>query len=201
MPWAGLRTTWQELEDPSAEAEAATPPARVTRLRRNIVRRDLLETLVAVPLAPFFGWFSWLAATKQQWLAMAFSVFLTGAMVYIPWRLWSERRKMPKPDPQRPVREYLRAEHAGMRAQAELLEAVWWWYLGPLGVGVVGLYVSIRGLVWQSAAYSAVVLVVYWAIGKGNSIAAKKQYRVAMQEIDEQLAQLGKGESPENGDS
>ncbi len=192
MHWIEFRKTWQGTTDPETEA-AAAPPERVAWLRRRIAWRDFLETAVALLLAPFFAWFGWLSWTREQWPAFGFSALLVAAVIYIPWRLWRERRKLPKADPRRPVKDYLRAERDAMRAQAELLESVWWWYLSPLAVGVIGLYVSIRGLVWQSLAYAAVVLAMYLAIGTANRVAARAQFRTAVGEIDEQLAQLENG--------
>lgn len=197
MSWAALRDSWQTRADPDAEAAAAMPPARVSMLRRKIFRRDLLESLVALLIAPLFLAFAVMAWLHGKWWVFGFSAFLVAAVVYVPWRLWRERRKLPKSDPSRPVREYLLAEREAMRVQAELLEGIWWWYLGPLAIGVVGLYVSMRGFVWQSAAYAAVVLVFYFAIGKANQVAARSQYRVAMEEIDEQVSQLAIGQSSE----
>lgn len=77
-----------------------------------------------------------------------------------------------------------------MEAQAKLLESIWWWYLGPLGIGVIGLYTAIRGLVWESLAYAVVVSLFYIAIGHSNSLAARRQFRKAMAQINEQLDQL-----------
>ncbi|MDA8019340.1 MAG: hypothetical protein MPN21_18010 [Thermoanaerobaculia bacterium] len=194
VQWSDLRASWQSAHDPEAEAVAASPPARVQMLRRKIVFRDLLETVVAILIAPAFVWVSWLAWKKQEWWIFGFGAFLTATVIYVPWRLWRERRKLPKSDPERPVMEYLRKEREGMRAQAELLESIWSWYLGPIGVGVIGLFVSIRGFVWLSLVYSVTVALFYFAIGKANLVAARRQYRVAMKELDEQLAQLEDGQ-------
>ncbi|MEM8963448.1 MAG: hypothetical protein AAGD38_18340 [Acidobacteriota bacterium] len=188
-----LRATWQGVEDPEAD-NIEFPPPRARRMHRKIFRRDLLETGIAVLLMPFFGWFGWLALTKQRWVIFAFSVFLVAALVYIPWRLWRERRKLPRPDPNRSVKAYLREERDAMRAQAELLESIWGWYLGPLGVGVIGLYVAVRGLVWQSLAYAAAVAFMYILIGWSNRAAAKKHYRATVASLDAQLAELENGQ-------
>ena len=190
MQWNEHRKQWQQSSDGSAEKIAAKPPALVTRLRRQILRRDLLESAIAFLMLPFFVLFSWKAVAHQKWILLAFLLFLIGAIVYVPWRLWQERRKLPKADPQTSIRDYLEAERAAMLAQAKLLEGIWWWYLGPLGVGVVGVYVSIRGLVWQSLAYAVAVLVVYLMIGKGNAVAARSQFRVAVSQIEDDIAQL-----------
>lgn len=194
MNWNTLRQRWQHAE---AGAQATVDPrliddvrARERRLRAAVQRRDLLESGVALVLAPIFGYMSLRAGLGEKWWSMFFSAWLTAWTLYVPWRFWRVRRRMPDARTDLPVVDYLRRQRDAMLAQARLLEQVWIWYLAPCGIGVVGLNFAANGPTAGNFAYAAIVAAFLAWLGRLNRRAARTQFRDFVAEIDRQLATL-----------
>jgi len=189
MDWNEMRAQWQRHAAPGDEPRLERP-RETARIWRRVRWRDLLETGVAALLVPFFAGIAYWLASSGMRLAAAFALMLVLVLIYIPWRLWRSRRLIPEPDPEQPVRDFLRAERAAMIAQADMLRSVARWYYGPIAVGVIGFYTSIHGAALSSLIYAAVVLALCAAIEAGNRIAARKGFEPAIEQIDQQIRQL-----------
>ncbi|WP_376690167.1 hypothetical protein [Wenzhouxiangella sp. EGI_FJ10409] len=189
MDWDRIRSDWQ-----SRPAEAADrtllPPARFSRLWRRVRRRDWVETAVAVLLALFFGATAGVLLLAAMPVPAGFAVWLTLVCIYIPLKLARVRRLIPEADPEQPVIEFLRVERRALLAQRAMLASVWRWYWGPIAVGVIGFYVSIRGWHWQSAAYVAVVVLVSLIIEYANRAAVRTHIQPALDELEQQIARM-----------
>lgn len=190
MDWNRIRNQWQESE------AAATPPAladvqeRDRKLRRAVRRRDLLETLVALPMIPLFGWVAAKMLAQGASLAGAFALLLTLWCAYVPVHLWRARRRMPPPDPALAPVEYLARERDAMHAQARMLGSVWLWYLAPCMLGVTGLVFSLRGVDAKSLTYAAVVVALGVLIGWANHVAARRHFGTLADDIQKQIEWL-----------
>ncbi len=144
MDWDRIRSDWQSRPAEGVD-RSLQRPAGLGRLWRRVHWRDWVETTVAVLMALFFG-------TTACWLLLAampvpagFALWLTLVCIYIPLKLSRMRRLIPEADPEQPVIEFLRAERRALLGQRTMLASVWRWYWGPIAVGVIGFYVSIRG--------------------------------------------------------
>lgn len=189
MDWDRIRSDWQSR--PAENVDRALPPtARFGRLWRRIRWRDWVETTVAVLMALCFGTTACLLFLAGMPVSAAFAIWLTLVCIYIPLKLSRARRLIPQADPEQQVIEFLRAERRALRGQRAMLASVWRWYWGPIAVGVIGFYVSIRGWHWHSAAYAAVVLVVSLIIEYGNRAAVRKHIEPALQELNEQIRRM-----------
>lgn len=191
MDWNALRSKWQKRED-AAGSGRLERPGGAARLWHRVRSRDLLETAVAIPLVPFFAVCAYWMAREGMWITAFFALFLVAVIVYIPRRLWRARRLIPRPDPNRPVREFLAAERAALAAQAEMLGSVARWYYGPIAVGVLGFYVSIKGFALSSLLYTLFVIALCVAIEAANRCAVRTRFLPAIEMIDEQIDQLEK---------
>jgi len=191
MDWNELRNRWRASEPPSPMAAMlARIGSRSDRLRGAVLRRDFIETAVAVVMFPAFAWITWKLATHSAWLPFAFSAFLLAWIAYVPLRLRAARRALPVMRADLPTRDYLAAERDAMRVQAEMLEAVWRWYLAPCAIGVSGFMLSARGFTLKSVAYCAVVTGFCVLLGYANRAAARMQFRALADDIDTQLRSL-----------
>lgn len=189
MEWEEVRDRWQQT--PSAADMPPLPQADDTRRLWAVVRRrDWLETLVAIALIPMFGFAAFRMMTAGEYLAAFFAAFITGAVIYVPLRLWHARRKIPRPDPQQPVREFLLRERDALIHQASMLRSVSRWYSGPLGLGAVGFYTSISGFGWDAAGYALVVLLMCIGIEFMNRRAASRKFSPAIAAVNEQIKAL-----------
>jgi hypothetical protein len=191
MDWNQVRDRWHATggEQP-IEAFLAHVDARSGRLRATVLRRDVLETVVAAALLPFFAWLAWRTATQGQWLQFAFSALLVAWIAYVPLRLRAARRALPAMRADMPTRDYLAAERDAMRAQARMLEDAWRWYLAPCAVGVIGLAFATRGFTVRTLVYSAVVLAFCWLLARANRVAARTRFGALADDIDAQIRSL-----------
>ena len=157
---------------------------------RRVRRRDLLETIVAVPLAVFFLVAGYFLLRHGMWLSGAAALWLTASCIYIPWQLRKARRMLPALKPDSPTLEYLRRERDALHAQFDLLNGILRWYLGPLGVGVLLFYAGIKGLSSDTAWYSAAVIGLYGLIYLGNRATARKRIQPLIDEVEQHISQL-----------
>lgn len=197
MDWQSIRQQWQRDEAPSAlEAAMVAVRQRERELHARVRRRDLLETVVALLVVPFFGVLAVRYGLKAQWWTCGFAVLITAWAVCVPIRLWQARKRQPKPDPAQPLVDYLRAEREALLEQARMLEAVWLWYLAPCAIGVVGLTLSAGPVTLGKGIYLAIVLAVSVFIGWVNHYAARTEFRAKALEIEAQLKQLSTEDAP-----
>ncbi len=194
MHWEEFQRQWQQQATPTAAnagAMADAIHADSRRLRRRVWLRDGIETGIALLMVPVFGWAAIHAGQKSAWWTVAFSILLTGWLLFLPWWLWRARRQLPVPQPERPLVDFLVQERDAVLAQARLLETVWRWCLGPVAVGVVGFYVSVTGPTRGALIYAGVVLAVYAGIDWLNRVTARRRFRARAARIDSLLSELG----------
>jgi hypothetical protein len=194
MDWNAIRQHWQHATSP---APATVDPQlledvrqREQRLRAAVKRRDRLESIIALVLAPVFGYATFRAGVAQKWWPMLFSAWLTAWTLYVPWHFWRVRRRMPAARTDVALVDYLRQQRDAMLAQARMLEAVWLWYLAPCAIGVIGLNFAAQGATVGNFIYAAIVLAFFAWLARLNRRAAQSQFRDLAASIDRQLAHL-----------
>lgn len=189
MDWNRARLQWQ-TRPAASESDILAEPPKPGRLWSIIRRRDGIETACAVFGAVLFGGFSVLLLLGGMALAAGFGFWLAAVCVYIPLRLRRARRLIPEPDPSQPVIEFLRAERQALLAQRELLGSVWRWYWGPIAVGVIGFFVSIKGWGWMSLAYVCAVIAMSVVIEFLNRRAIRHSITPLVELIERQIHEL-----------
>ncbi len=194
MDWNQIRRQWQQdgaSGAPDSDDELiASVRQRDAKLRKLVLRRDWLETAVAIVVAPIFAYAAWRAGWREAWWPMAFSAWLALWAIFVPWNFWRVRRRMTQPRSELPLIDYLRQAGDAMRDQARMLEQIWFWYLAPCAVGVIGLVVSGQGLTTGSLSYAVFVLVFCLLLGWLNRRAARTHFRDLAAQIDHQLTRL-----------
>ena len=191
MDWNRLRETWQRDANASPEVDVLVAvQTRDTDLRAKLRRRDRMETVVAALVAPFFAYGAWRAGLRGDWVQAFFAGFLVLWAAYVPLHLWRNRRRLPKPHPDRSLLDFLREEHLAMVAQAQQLERIWVWYLAPCAFGVVGLNFAARGPTTGTWIYTAIVLAFCAFLARLNHHAARTQFRDHAAQIAQQISRL-----------
>lgn len=193
MSWDELQAQWQRTAPASgapAIALAQDVRERARRLRRTIVRRDWLETVVAVVLLPLAGLWAWQAWADHDVWRLGFAVLLGAWLVYVPWRLWRARRTLPRPSPGQPLLEYLSQQRAALLTQARMLETVWRWYLLPPVVALSGMELARHGFTWPALVLVGIFVFGALGIHAMNQRAARTVFRAQAAEIDAQLQSL-----------
>lgn len=191
MDWNQIRQQWRSgSSDAPPDDVLVALQRRDLELRRQVKRRDWLETAVALVVAPAFAVAAWRAGARGAWAVMSFSTLLALWAAYVPAHLWRARRRLPKAHHDRPSIEYLAEDRLALLAQARMLERIWIWYLAPCAFGVIGLNVSVFGITSGSMIYTAVVLAFCAVIARVNRHAARAQYRDLAAQIDRQISRL-----------
>ena len=184
-----LRETWRReaLSPPGRKPadELAAVTERAAELDRAVRRRDRIETAVALALLPIFGWVAW--ATPHPVSAVGAAIVAL-ACVVIPVRLRMARRH--RPDPGLPLAQSLRAELDRIRAQERLLGSVAWWYLAPLGAGVILFMAGAPVAPLFKVGYAAVVVAFFGWLLRLNLQAVRRDLRPVARELESWLADL-----------
>lgn len=158
--------------------ELAAVKTRARELEVLVRRRDRIETAVSLLLLPIFGFF---AVRPGDLLVRVGSAIVALSCVVIPFVLRSARRR--STDLAQPVAGFLRVELDLVLRQRRLLLSVPFWYLGPLGVGVILFFAGASPSPWITAAYAAGVVVFFVALYRLNR-------RAVASELDPRASEL-----------
>lgn len=198
MKWESIQTDWQSAGTTVAQTAlkqmVQSVKARDRGLHQTVRRRDLIETVVALPMVPIFGFAAWSAVGKGLWLSAFAALLLVACCLYIPWRLRQARKLQPDPQTSTDMLAYLQAERAAARAQYDLLKGILGWYLGPIGVGVILFYFGANGWSMATLYYTLFVLGIYLIIYLLNQMAATGKIAPQIKQIDTQIRELKQGE-------
>jgi hypothetical protein len=95
-----------------------------------------------------------------------------------------------RPDPGLPLAQSLRAELDRIRAQERLLGSVAWWYLAPLGAGVILFMAGAPVAPLFKVGYAAVVVLFFGWLLRLNLEAVRRDLRPVARELESWLAGL-----------
>lgn len=190
MDFDQLSEAWrrQALSSAESPAEALALVQRRARELRQVVRmRDRIETGVALVMLPLFGG---LAVVARHDLSRAGAVIIAVACALIPLRLRVARKDAV--DPGQPLVSQLRLELLQVEAQDRLLSTVFWWYLAPLGIGVI-LFVGGAVSPFLAVLYGLVVVTFYGWLLHLNRRAVRTELHPRATELRTWISNLEQG--------
>jgi hypothetical protein len=134
-----LKKLWQQqsLREPalSPTQVMSAMQSKTTQLRRTLWARDIGELAACVVVIIIFGIFYFtLSHTPASRLG---DLIVIGSSIFIAGKLIHARRSNPPAPPGATTVESLRADLNAVRVQSRLLGSVLWWYLLPVGIGVL----------------------------------------------------------------
>ena len=190
------RDVWQEQE-PSDDFDDLEEVLNDMKERseeydRTIFWRDVREIGAAVLVAGFFGW---TAVSAETLLTRIGALIVVAAAGLIVWKLRATRESGEDEMAGRPVAERLKAEIERVEDQIRLLENVLWWYLAPMGAGLVVMVASggIEG--WFEPVYLGGLVVFFGFVWWLNQRAVDRCYRPHRRDLVRTLRRI------ENGDA
>lgn len=134
-----LKKLWQQqplrTPDVSPEKLVAAMQKQTSQFRGILNARDLREWAACAFVVILFGFFYFTICRTPA--SRAGALIVIGSSIFIAWKLAYTRRKTPPAPPGATIIESLQAELKAVRAQSRLLGSVAWWYLFPLGVGIL----------------------------------------------------------------
>jgi hypothetical protein len=198
MEFEQLPSLWQKDAGEGAVPEALLSSVvdRSRQLARDVRRRDLVESGLALVMVPFFGACVFLGAHPVARIGAA---ILTLSCLLIPLRLRAARRCFEPAPREGSLRAFLLAERERVRAQAQLLRSVLWWYLLPLGLGVVLLFGGGTRSFALSLGYAGLVIAFYGWIYRLNQNAVSRELDPRRDQLETLLAALDRDDVPVPG--
>lgn len=189
MDWNTLQQRWRQQPGTGPAPELTELLDSNEQLRRQVLRRDRLETWAAVAVAIAFALIAWHDASASNWLAAGSSLFVALWACWVPLRL--RRSRLPEVPFDLPMRSHLQRQAAALREQARMLETVWLWYELPPTLGVIVYWLAVRGypkaLDWIFFAFTLLIGVsIIWL----NRRVARDKFRTAADRVDEQLRHI-----------
>lgn len=192
-----LKSNWQE-KMLSTDAPENLPEyiamleQKTIKIDKDIKRRDRLEIGIALLLIP--AWIFGLFVSVSLIQTIGFVVAIASC-IYIPYKL--VKAKQISPSKSDSMRAFLENERQKIVKQKQLLESVFWWYLGPLGISIglitLGATANEAGIpqpdVWLTG-YLVAVAVLYAGIYVMNKNAAKKKFTPLLENIDKKLSDM-----------
>jgi hypothetical protein len=169
--------------DPELVASVRT---RAEKLDRTLRRRDRRETVVAVAVSLIF-----LAAFPVSGLVTRIGILVTvAAAIFIVFMLRRARRGEGTLEPDAPVLVVLDQKRARVGAQIRLLRSVVWWYILPIGVGVMLVFGGGVGWGPLTMGYGAAVVVLGWVVHALNQKAVRTELVPRHEELDSLVREL-----------
>ena len=167
-----LSDLWTEPEEDALDIDWNQLHRDGTAFRRVIRRRNLIEMFAAGAVVVFFARAAWLET--DPWMRLCQLALVVGTLV-VSWNLY-RRGDAPEPEPATSTADFVHARRAELVYQAELLESVLGWYIGPLLPGVLGVLV-VTGLsagLMPTLPVALVIVATLWGIWWLNQRAARK---------------------------
>jgi CubicO group peptidase (beta-lactamase class C family) len=134
-----LKKLWQQqpLRDPapSPAQVVSAMQSKTTVLRRCLDARDFRELVACAVIVIIFGVFYFTAYRAP--ISRLGDLIVIGSSIFIAWKIVHARRTNPPAPPGATIVESLRAELNSVRTQSQLLGSILWWYLLPLGIGIL----------------------------------------------------------------
>lgn len=163
-----LKRLWQQqpLREPDITAAQviSAMQKQTTQLRRSLDSRDLRELVACAVVIIIFGIFYF--TVYRTPISRLGDLIVIGSAIFIAVKLVYARRTAPPAPPGATIVESLRAELKSARTQSRLLGSVLWWYLLPLGIGVLvatwGLPANLHAKIPVTLVVIAVNAFVYW---------------------------------------
>ena len=134
-----LKKLWQQQPlrkpDVSPEQLVSAMQTQTSQLRRILDARDVRELVACAFVVIVFGVFYF--TVYRTPISRLGDLIVIGSSIFVAWKLVYTRRKTPPAPPLATLVESLQAELNAVRAQSRLLGSILWWYLLPLGVGIL----------------------------------------------------------------
>lgn len=185
------KSNWQAQDDPF---DGEMPDAgildrvreRSAELDRTIRKRDRWETVAAVIVFLFFS----LMLTDPSWVTRAGALLVMAGTILIAWMLRRARRTGDDVLAGASLAEALRVERGKLDSQIRLLKSVLWWYIAPLGVGIVLVVAGVRGFSWFTVGYVGIFAAFVVFVYRLNQNAVRKELLPRWEELIRQLRQI-----------
>lgn len=184
-----IKKLWQ-LESADAppalpnEQQLAAIKKRTASFGRTIFWRDARESIVAIFLIGYFGWAYFRLASSTSRIGCILLILSCLLICWYP--IWRKRRAA-RIAPDAPMLETLRCELRKVDVQIDLLRSIAWWYLLPLGVGVIIYNLGIAGSLGAWISYAIFVIALFAFIYWQNQRAVRKTLLPLKREIESLL--------------
>ncbi len=191
-----LKDLWQQqpVAAPAVSAPQLVSAMRnkMSDLRRKLLVRDARELVGCAFILVFFGVFF---DKTESFISRLGDLVVMGSAIFIGWKFIHARRTTPPAKPDATTVEALHAELHSVRTQSRLLRSVLWWYLLPIGTG---LMLSVWGDQGSEKdfkiTFTVVIVIIYVFVYWLNQWGRRKQLLPAEAQLEALLHSAETGE-------
>ncbi|MGV3755249.1 MAG: SoxR reducing system RseC family protein [Verrucomicrobiota bacterium] len=176
------------------EQQLAAMKKKMKGFDRAIFWRDGRECLAGIFL---IIWFGRAFFTVSEPIAKTGALIIVLASAFVCWYPIREKRRVAPAAPDASMTEALQCELEKVKVQIRLLRSVLWWYLMPLGVGVLVFVFGLERSLPNNLGFAAFVAVLYVFIYWLNQWSVRKYLVPLKQEIEATLQFDGSMAPPE----
>jgi CubicO group peptidase (beta-lactamase class C family) len=199
-----LKQLWQQqpLRKPEVSPEQLVSAMKnqTASLRRTLWARDFREVAACVLVMIIFGILNFTSPRTPVWRAG--SLIIVASSIFIAWKLLRTRQKTPPASAGATVLESLQADLLSVRAQSQLLGSILWWYLLPLGIGILtcawGSSGSGASNIGAASGYTLFVIALFAFLYWINQYARTKQLLPVEARLKSLIQLIETGESPDD---
>ena len=132
-----LKTTWQQRHSETADGcideLASNVVTRTSRFERSVLIRDLIETVAAIAVIVFFGYY--IQQNIFSWITSPGTIIVIVAAIQLIVVMHWTRRRGGRPRYDLSLKDFCDAELARVDRQIKLIRNVNYWYTAPLLLG------------------------------------------------------------------
>ncbi len=187
-----IKLEWKEQKPEIKEIKMETMETLETemyKLKRNVTIRNWSEACAAIIVAIIF---IFKAIYSDTTLSMFFNILIAAGASLIIAYLWKKGTNLDPPDMTASTKDFLTYYKNQLVRQLKLLSNVKYWYVAPIGIGLIGLAVEKVYLNWSlgtsyswNLAYFVVVVALLSGVIYLNEVVAVKDLKKTLKNLEE----------------
>jgi hypothetical protein len=161
--WANS-TSDQRIEI-SADKLIESIDLKLTRMDRNVKRRDRSEIFLAALFILLFGW--WIIAIQPVLAKIGAVIIFINCILVIRKLLMARKVNVPVQAGEE-IKNHLNISLKRVQNQIKLHNNIFWWYLLPFFIGIICIYYGYVNSITANAIYTLITAAIYGYIWRLN---------------------------------
>jgi hypothetical protein len=186
-----LKQLWLNADQQKVEINMGklieTINLKLSKMDKQIKRRDVQEIFIAAIFIPLFGWWMFVSLPLLAKIGAAI-IFVNCILVIL--KLINARKVRVTEERTSQIKYHLTVSLQRVRNQIRLHSTILWWYLLPFFVGVICLIYGYVNSMAANIVYTLIVALVYGYIWYKNKQAVRKYMKPLEENIMNALNEL-----------
>jgi hypothetical protein len=186
-----LKQLWlnadQQKVEINMEKLIETINLKLSKMDKNIKRRDFQEIFLAAIFIPLFGW--WMIASIPLLAKIGSAIIFVNCIIVI-LKLINARKVKVTEESTSQIKYHLTVSLQRVRNQIKLHSTIFWWYLLPFFCGVICFIYAYVKSIPANIIYTFIVALLYAFIWYGNKKAVRKYMKPLEENIMKAISDL-----------